>query len=62
MRAHNLRVARRYVLNPGGMLNLVAHVGLLGLWRRYHAKGAARGRSCVIDVIPNAPILGRQPP
>ncbi len=52
LRTYNLRVARKYVLTPGGMRNILAHIGLLRLMRRYSAQSAAKGRSCVIDVTP----------
>ncbi len=52
-RAYVRRVARRYVLTPGGIRNLVTHARQLGLRRRYYAQSAAKGRSCVIDITPD---------
>lgn len=51
-RWYGLRVALRYVLTPAGIHNLLTHRHLLGLRRRYYAQSAARGRPCVIEVIP----------
>lgn len=51
-RSYNLRVVRKYVMTPGGIGNLLAHLRQLPLRRRYYAQSAARGRPCVIEVIP----------
>ncbi len=51
-RAYVLRVAFKYSLTPGGILNQLAHLGQLSLVKRYRAQSAAKGRACVIDVAP----------
>lgn len=51
-RSYNLRVARKYLLTPGGIGNTLAHRRQLPLRRAYRAQSAAKGRSCVIDVTP----------
>lgn len=59
LRAYNLGVARRYMLTPGGLANLVAHARQLPLMRRYHAQSAAKGAAAVIEVTPEqAELLG----
>jgi general stress protein 26 len=52
MRTYNRRVARKYVLTPGGIWSYLSHVRQLSLMRRYHAQSAARGPACVIEVVP----------
>ncbi len=52
LRTYNVRVACKYVLTPGGVRNMLAHIGLLRIMRRYSAQSVAKGRSCVIDVTP----------
>lgn len=52
LRAHDLRVALRYVLAPGALRHLLAHAGKLRLRRAYHRQNADRGAPCVIEVIP----------
>ncbi len=51
-RSYNPRVARKYVLTPGGILNILAHMRLLTLRRNYHAQNASMGQPCVIEVTP----------
>jgi hypothetical protein len=51
-RFYNLRVARKYLLTPGGVRNTLVHRRQLPLRRAYRAQSAAKGRSCVIDVTP----------
>ena len=51
-RSYDLRVARKYLLTPGGIRNALAHVRQLPLFRNYRAQSAERGRSCVIEVTP----------
>ncbi len=51
-RTYNRRVAGKYVLTPGGILNYLTHIGQLMLMHRYHAQSAEKGKSCVIDVTP----------
>lgn len=52
LRAYNLRVARKYVLTPGGIRDALAHVGQARLVAAYRAQAAERGRPCVIEVVP----------
>lgn len=47
-----LRVARKYVLTPGGIGNVMAHFRQRPMRRAYAAQSAAKGSSCVIDVTP----------
>ena len=51
-RSYGLRVARKYLLTPCGICNALAHIGQLPLIRHYHAQGAEKGQSCVIEVTP----------
>ncbi len=51
-RAYNLRVAFKYSLTPGGILNNLSHLKLLPLMHRYHAQSAAKGPACIIDLTP----------
>ncbi len=51
-RTYELRVARKYVLTSGGILNYLTNLRLLRPMHYYHAQSAARGLACVIDVIP----------
>jgi len=51
-RSYNLRVARKYVLAPGGIHNFLVHLRQLPLRRYYIAQNAQKGRPCVIEVIP----------
>lgn len=51
-RAYNLRVAFRYVLTPGAVRNSLQHFHQLKVRRAYHAQSGARGKACVIDVVP----------
>jgi general stress protein 26 len=52
LRSYNLRVARRYILTPGGIYNTLTHLRQFWLRRYYIAQNAEKGRPCVIEVIP----------
>jgi hypothetical protein len=57
--SYSLRVARKYLLTPGGIRNALAHVRQLPLMRHYHAQSASMGQACVIEVTPEqAEFLG----
>jgi predicted pyridoxine 5'-phosphate oxidase superfamily flavin-nucleotide-binding protein len=47
-----LRVALKYSLTLGQVRNTLGHWRLIALRRRYHAQSAAKGRACVIEVVP----------
>ena len=49
-RSYNLRVARKYVLTPGGIRHYLAHLRQLKLQYTYHAQAAEKGQACVIEV------------
>ncbi len=51
-RSYNLRVARKYVLTPGGIRHYLAHLRQLKLQHTYHAQSAEKGQACVIEVTP----------
>src|SRR5512136_915760 len=51
-RTYELRVARKYILTPGGIRNYLTNLRLLLPMHYYHAQSAAKGLACVIDVIP----------
>jgi hypothetical protein len=51
-RSYNLRVARKYILTPGGIHNALTHLQQLSPRRYYIAQNAQKGRPCVIEVIP----------
>jgi general stress protein 26 len=51
-RSYNRRVARKYVLTPGGILHYLAHLRLLRLMHFYHAQSAEKGQACIIEVTP----------
>ncbi len=51
-RTYEVRVARKYVFTPRGILNYLTNLRLLRPMHYYHAQSAARGLACVIDVIP----------
>jgi hypothetical protein len=58
-RSYNLRVARKYVLTPGGIRHYLAHLRQLKLRRHYAAQNVSTGQPCVIDVTPlHAEFLG----
>jgi general stress protein 26 len=44
--------ARKYFLTPGGLRNYLTHFRLLLPMHYYHAQSAAKGRPCIIDLIP----------
>jgi hypothetical protein len=61
-RSYNLRVARKYVLTPGGIRHYLAHVRQLKLQRIYHAQAAEKGQACVIEVTPlHVELLSAEP-
>ena len=51
-RSYNLRVARKYLLTPGGIRNHLAHLRQFPLRLHYAAQSAAKGQPCVIEVTP----------
>ena len=51
-RTYGLRVTRKYVLTPGGILNYLGHLRRLLPMHYYHAQSAEKGSACVIDVTP----------
>ena len=51
-RTYELRVARKYILTPGGIRTYLTHLRRLMPMHYYHAQSAAKGPACVIDVIP----------
>src|SRR5215469_10877961 len=51
-RSYTLRVARKYVLTPGGIRHYLAHIRQFPLMHSYHAQSAEKGQACVIEVIP----------
>ncbi len=51
-RSYNRRVARKYLLTPGGIRHYLAHLRQLKLQRIYHAQAAEKGQACVIEVTP----------
>jgi pyridoxamine 5'-phosphate oxidase-like protein len=58
-RSYNLRVARKYVLTPGGIRHYLAHLRQLKLRRHYAAQNVSTGQPCVIEVTPlHAEFLG----
>jgi general stress protein 26 len=52
LRSYNLRVARKYILTPGGIHNALTHLQQLSVRRFYVAQNAQKGRPCIIEVIP----------
>jgi hypothetical protein len=52
MQIYNQRVARKYVLTPGGLRNWLSHPRQLWLRRYYTAASNQKGRAAVIEVIP----------
>ena len=58
-RSYNLRVARKYVLTPGGIRHYLAHLRQLKLRRHYAAQNVSMGQPCIIEVTPlEAEFLG----
>ena len=51
-RSYTLRVARKYVLTPGGIRHYLVHLRQLKLQHTYHAQSAEKGQACVIEVTP----------
>ena len=49
-RAYQLRVARKYILTPGGILNYVMNFRLLLPMHDYHAQSTAKGLACIIAI------------
>jgi general stress protein 26 len=56
-RAFIRRVARKYFLTTGGLRNTLAHWRQLPLMRRYYAQSAAKGKACVIEVVPKTAVI-----
>jgi hypothetical protein len=56
-RAYGLRVARKYLLTPGGIRHLLSHIRLFLLRHRYAAQNVEKGRPCVIEVTPERAAL-----
>ena len=52
LRSYNLRVAFKYILNPAGMRDALAHLRQIPLKLTYNAQGAKKGRACIIEVAP----------
>ena len=52
LRLYSLRVVRKYILTPGGIINWLTHPRELWLRRYYSAQSAQKGRTCVIEVSP----------
>lgn len=50
--SYGLRVARKYILTPGGVRNALTHLRQLWLRRYYTAQSKQKGNACVIEVIP----------
>jgi Pyridoxamine 5'-phosphate oxidase len=51
-RSYAFRVARKYLLTPGGIGNYLAHLRQFPSMHQYHAQSASMGRACIIEVIP----------
>lgn len=51
-RSYDLRVARKYLLTPGGIRHALVHIRQLLSMHTYHVQSAEKGQSCVIEVIP----------
>ncbi|HEX8032902.1 MAG TPA: pyridoxamine 5'-phosphate oxidase family protein [Ktedonobacterales bacterium] len=51
-RSYNLRVARKYLMTPGGICHYLTHLRQLKLQHTYHAQAAEKGQACVIEVTP----------
>lgn len=51
-RSYRLRVARKYLLTPAGLLHMLAHARQLRLMHDYHSQDAERSKPCVIEVVP----------
>ncbi len=49
-RSYDLRVVRKYILTPGGIRNVLAHIRQLPLRRTYAAQSVEKGQPCVIEV------------
>jgi hypothetical protein len=59
--SYSIRVARKYLLTPGGIRNALTHIRQLPLMRHYHAQSAQKGQSCVMEVtIEQAEFLGEE--
>jgi len=52
LRSYNPRVARKYILTPGGIYNWLTHPRQLWLRRYYTAQSAQKGLAAVIEVTP----------
>lgn len=51
-RSYGFRVARKYLLTPGGVCNALAHLRQFPFVHRYHAQAKEKGQPCVIEVTP----------
>jgi nitroimidazol reductase NimA-like FMN-containing flavoprotein (pyridoxamine 5'-phosphate oxidase superfamily) len=51
-RSFNLRAARKYLLTPGGIRDILAHMRQLPLRLHYMAQSVEKGQPCVIEVTP----------
>lgn len=61
LRPYSRRVMFKYILNPGGMRNMLAHRQQFSLMNRYHAQSDEKGPACLIEVIPEqVEFLSRQ--
>jgi general stress protein 26 len=52
VRGYSWRVALKYILQPGYLLNQLAHRSQFPLVERYHAQSRAKGTTAIIDVTP----------
>jgi nitroimidazol reductase NimA-like FMN-containing flavoprotein (pyridoxamine 5'-phosphate oxidase superfamily) len=51
-RSYDLRVARKYLLTPGGIRHALLHIRQFLLRGHYAAQNVEKGRPCVIEVAP----------
>ncbi len=52
VRTYSLKVVRKYILTPAGLLNWLTHLRQIWLRRYYTAQSRQKGRTCVIEVSP----------
>ncbi|MCB9459582.1 MAG: pyridoxamine 5'-phosphate oxidase family protein [Anaerolineaceae bacterium] len=52
LRLRDRKMALKYVLSPGGLLNHALHLHLFTLVRKYRAQSDEKGPGCVIEVTP----------
>lgn len=50
--SYNFRVARKYLLTPGGIRHALVHLRQYPLMHAYHTQSALMGQACVIEVTP----------